>query len=164
MNRSAVLYNEMMKEYLALYKYRGKESLAIPFGQLIKVTYDQYFKETPLDLITYVPLHPSRLQERSFNQAEQLATQLSYYTGIPTIGTLKRIKETHKQSKSGKWERLSEMKDAFQVDEKTKEYIQGKSILIIDDIYTTGATLNECAQELIDSGAGKVFRLTLARA
>jgi len=164
LNRSAVLYNEIMREYIAFYKYRGKESLAIPFAQLLKVTYAQYFKEEAIDLITFVPLHPSRLQERSFNQAEQLAKRLSYYIGIPAIETLERVKETHKQSKSGKWERLNEMQGAFQIIDRVKEQIQVKTILIIDDIYTTGATLNECAQELMDSGAKKVCSLTLARA
>ena len=163
-NRSATIYNERMKEYLALYKYRGKESLAIPFSRLLKVTYDHHYQNIPIDLITYVPLHSSRLQERSFNQAEQLATRVSSLVGKPVIDTLERTKETHKQSKSGKWERLEEMQGAFQVKTEAIQQINGKTILIIDDIYTTGATLNECAKELVRHGTKQVYSLTLARA
>ncbi|MFV9510512.1 ComF family protein [Tepidibacillus sp. LV47] len=164
MNRSAVLYNEFMKDSIALYKYRGKESLSIVFSRLLKLAYDQYYQNVSIDVITYVPLHPNRLQERSFNQAEQLAMGLSRMIGIPVVNSLERVKETHKQSKSGKWERFSEIENAFQVKEQIIGQIQGKTILMIDDIYTTGATLNECAKVLAHSGASKVYTLTLARA
>ncbi|TCS83325.1 ComF family protein [Tepidibacillus fermentans] len=164
MNRSAVLYNTFLKEAIALYKYRGKESLSIVFSRLLKIAYDRYYQDLSIDYITFVPLHPNRLQERSFNQAEQLSLRLSRMVGIPIIDSIERVKETHKQSKSGKWERINEMKDAFQVKREVIEQIEGKTLLIVDDIYTTGATINECAKELTHSGASMVYSLTLSRA
>ena len=163
-NRSAVIYNDFMKEKLALYKYRGKESLAGVFSYLLKIAYDANYREMKIDLITYIPLHPSRLEERGFNQAEQLAIGLHQLTGIPMYPVLNRLKETAKQSKTGKQERKMQLEDAFELNESYIQVINGKNILIIDDIYTTGATLQEVAKILVEGGAKTVNSLTLARA
>ncbi|MFX0560608.1 ComF family protein [Tepidibacillus infernus] len=163
-NRSAVLYNDFMKENIALYKYRGKESLSRIFSYLLKIAYDYYYKDVDIDFITFVPLHSSRLKERGFNQAEQLASQLSFFTGKPVYSLLQRIKETEKQSKHGKWERLKQIEGAFIMEPLVEVNLQDKNVLLIDDIYTTGATLEECAQTLKGAGVNQVYSLTLTRA
>ena len=163
-NRSAVIYNDFMKEMLALYKYRGKESLAEVFSFLLKIAYDAYFEKTKIDLITYIPLHPKRLVERGFNQAEQLAIGLNRLTELPIYPLLIRVKETAKQSKTGKQERKKQLEGAFEINGSYIHIINGKNILIIDDIYTTGATLQEVAKILVEDGAKTVNSLTLARA
>lgn len=163
-NRSAVIYNDFMKEKISLYKYRGKESLSVGFSQLLKTAYDQYFNSIDIDYITYVPLHPNRLRERGFNQAEQLAQKLHKFTGIPLLESLERIKDTGKQSKTSKRSRIKQIEAAFIVKEQITEKILAQNILLIDDIYTTGATVNECSKVLKDAGVKNVYSLTLTRA
>jgi len=162
-NRSSTLYNDTMKDLLALYKYRGKESLAKPFSYLLKTAYEQYFAKEKIDLITFVPLHPNRLQERGFNQAEQLAERLGDLTGISVHPTLERVKETEKQSKHTKKERTEQIIDSFQIIGDIKHFSH-QNILIIDDIYTTGSTILECTRILQQNGVKSVKSLTLSRA
>lgn len=163
-NRSATLYNDFMKDKIALYKYRGKESLSTAFSYLLKISYDEYFAKLNIDLITYVPLHPIRLEERGFNQAEQIASQLSQLTGKPVLNVLERVKETAKQSKRSKRERLKQIEGSFIAIDKAIPEIKNKKILLIDDIYTTGSTITECTKALKATGIKEVLSLTLARA
>lgn len=163
-NRSALLYNDFAKELISLYKYKGKESILPLFINLLAVAYDHYYLNERIDLITYVPIHRNRLEIRGFNQAEMLADGLHRYTNKPISETLLKIKDTKKQSKQHKWERLSEIKGSFVQANGISQQINGKKVLIIDDIYTTGFTLNECASILKQAGVEKVFGLTLARA
>lgn len=165
-NRSALLYNDFSKELISLYKYKGKESLLPLFTNLLAITYDKYFLNEKIDFITYVPIHSNRLEVRGFNQAERLADGLHKYVNKPLVNTLIKVKDTKKQSKQHKWDRLCEVKDSFtlaSIDGITTQP-EEKNILIIDDIYTTGFTLNECASVLKQAGANKVFGLTLTRA
>jgi len=164
LNRSAVLYNSFIKEKVALYKYRGKESLSEIFSRWLFITYEAYFLHENIDFISFVPLHPLRLRERGFNQSEQLANQLSKYTGIPVLDLLERVKHTEKQSKRTKKERLKQIKGNFNLNPFFLPTIKAKHILLVDDIYTTGATIHECADRLLTAGAKKVYSLTLARA
>lgn len=163
-NRSAILYNDFAKELISLYKYKGKESILPLFINLLAITYDHYYLNEKIDLITYVPIHQNRLEIRGFNQAEMLADGLHRYANKPIIETLLKDKDTKKQSKQHKWERLSEIKGSFVLAEGVSQQLGGKNVLIIDDIYTTGFTMNECASVLKQAGVGKVFGLTLARA
>lgn len=169
-NRSALLYNDFAKELISLYKYKGKESLLPIFINLLAITYDKYFLNETIDLITYVPIHNNRLEIRGFNQAEKLADGLHKYTNKPLFNTLIKVKDTKKQSKQHKWDRLSEIKGSFALDltltisDENTPQIEDKNVLIIDDIYTTGFTLNECASILKQAGVNKVFGLTLTRA
>jgi len=163
-NRSAIIYNDFAKELISLYKYKGKESILPIFITLLSITYDKYYLNEEIDFITYVPIHPNRLEVRGFNQAEMLAKGLHKYTNKPLINTLLKAKDTKKQSKQHKWERLSEIKGSFTLANTNSQELEGKNILIIDDIYTTGFTLNECASILQQAGASRIFGLTLARA
>jgi competence protein ComFC len=160
-NRSAVHYNESMRNWIYSYKYRGREQLSVFFSDLLYQTYLQHYSKIKIDALTFVPLHPMRLYERKFNQAEQLAQRLSTMTSIPTMPTLTRVQDTPKQSHKNRTERLVSLRGAFQGIESqpTKE-----SVVIIDDIYTTGATLNECAKVLKENGWQRVYGLTVARA
>lgn len=158
-NRSAVHYNEKMKEIISLYKYRGKESLASFLAGLLEDAYRCHYQDIHFDAITYVPLHEKRLQERGFNQAGQLALRLSLHTKIPTASLLCRTRFTEKQSKKHRTDRLQTMRDAFEFvpyEEKLQR------VLLIDDVYTTGTTINECARILARHGI-IVYSLTVAR-
>jgi ComF family protein len=110
-----------------------------------------------------VPLHIRRLRERGFNQALLLVRELSKRMGIPyQERALKKIKDTPVQIALKKRERRKNLRGAFQV--KDREAIRGKAIVLVDDVYTTGATINECSRTLLKAGAKQVAVLTVARA
>ena len=115
-----------------------------------------------VDLITAVPLHPRRTRERGYNQAELLARVLGRHLGLPySAVVVRRTRATPPQVKSGgRAERAANMLDAFAAD---RTVVGGRSILVIDDVATTGATLSACARALKDAGAARVTGLTLAR-
>ncbi|WP_176717312.1 ComF family protein [Vulcanibacillus modesticaldus] len=163
-NRSAVLYNSFIKEKITLYKYRGKESLSLIFSYLMKLAYDSYYEGIRIDYLAYVPLHSDRLKERGFNQAKQLTENLHKLTGKRIFYGLERVKHTEKLSKRSKIERIQQVEESFRLKGDSISQIKGKNILIIDDIYTTGSTISECARVLRVAGARNVYGLTLARA
>lgn len=113
-------------------------------------------------LIIPVPLHIKRLRERGFNQSLILARALGEKQQIPVnFSLLKRNKFTLTQTSSNKKERKQNIKGAFEI--SNRKEISDKNIILIDDVYTTGATANECAKTFIKAGARKVSVLTLAR-
>jgi ComF family protein len=160
-NRSAFLYNEPARELIELYKYFGKESLAKPLAKLLAETYREYYEQLNIDLISSIPLHESRLRERSFNQAKLLAVELSRFTGIPYADVLVKKKATAKLSQGTRSERFRQLEHSF---EFVGACISGLRILLIDDIYTTGATAEQASSKLVSAGAAEVLLLTLARA
>ena len=114
-----------------------------------------------MDFLVPVPLHRKRLRERGFNQALLLAKELSRRTEIPYQGRmLQKRKATPPQVQLNGGEREKGIKGAFHITDR--EGVEGKTILLIDDVYTTGATVNECSKVLIRGGAKRVDVLTLA--
>jgi ComF family protein len=115
-----------------------------------------------LDLVTPVPLGLVRLKERGYNQAALLARPIALCLSKPfRPRALQRKRETRSQVGLSVDERRSNMVDAFQAD---ADIVGGKNILVVDDVATSGATLNACARSLLDAGAAKVYCFTLARA
>lgn len=122
LNRSAVMYDHQMREWLGQYKYRGRESFAAVLGKMIANGYAMLEKEMRLatgnrhwkaDAVTFVPVSPSRLLERGFNQAEQLAEAVAKQAKLPLISLLERTRDTEKQSLKSRSERLNDMRSAF---------------------------------------------------
>jgi ComF family protein len=115
-----------------------------------------------VDVIIPVPLHPSRLRAREFNQSLLLADQLSRHLALPVSATnLVRSTATDPQTTLTRQARLQNLRKAFEV--RSPQSLAGKRILLVDDVFTTGTTLNECAKALRKAGSGPVFALTLAR-
>jgi ComF family protein len=115
-----------------------------------------------IDMIVPVPLHPSRLRAREFNQSLLLADQLSRFLARPVSAThLVRITATDPQTTLTRQARLRNLRKAFAV--RRPQDLREKRILLVDDVFTTGTTLNECAKALREAGTGPVFALTLAR-
>jgi ComF family protein len=115
-----------------------------------------------IDLVTAVPLGPKRLSERGFNQSKLLAMPLAYYSDLRfNSSAIKRIKITKSQVGLTYIERTKNVNDAFL---SKPSAVAGHSILIVDDVITTGATINACAKSLIKAGACNVYGITLARA
>jgi ComF family protein len=114
------------------------------------------------DVIIPVPLHPARLRAREFNQSLLLADQLSRHLAKPVSATnLIRTAATDPQTTLSRQERLRNLRNAFKI--RRPQELVGKRILLVDDVYTTGTTLNECAKTLRNANTGPVYALTLAR-
>ncbi|MEO0092971.1 MAG: phosphoribosyltransferase family protein [candidate division WOR-3 bacterium] len=107
-------------------------------------------------------MHPARLRERGFNQAELLGIELAKLTGIPLINALRRQRNTKSQTKLAITERISNMQGAFGVQDASVIY--QKKVILIDDVITTGATLASAAKTLFENGVSGVFGLVIARA
>jgi competence protein ComFC len=152
-NRSVYMYNDWMKEVIARFKFRGDYAIVEAFRADFTRTFHGHF-HSDVSLVP-IPLSECRLMERGFNQAEALASFLS----LPIFNALERL-DDEKQSKKQRNERFSAPK--FYV--KDKQAIAGKAIVLIDDIYTTGATVYHAAKQLREAGASDVSSFTLIRA
>lgn len=118
--------------------------------------------EIDVDMIVPVPLHPTRLRGREFNQSLLLADQLGRHLARPVSAThLVRIIATDPQTTLTRQARLQNLRKAFEV--RRPQDLMEKRILLVDDVFTTGTTLNECAKALRQAGSGPVCALTLAR-
>jgi ComF family protein len=131
------------------------EKLAQP---LVNLMFTNHWK---IDLITAVPLDTARQRERGYNQSLCLARPLAWETGLPIVTSIiKRIKKTKSQVGLSLVDRKINVAGAFKAERKL---VYGKSILIIDDVVTTGSTINSCAEALMKADALRVYGLTLAR-
>ncbi|MFO6497688.1 MULTISPECIES: ComF family protein [Bacillus] len=153
-NRSVYLYNSFMKDALARFKFRGDAELVFAFAPSFIRAFQTYCRHSHPILVP-IPLSEERKIERGFNQAELLASLLKRPVIHPLIRT-----ENEKQSKKSRAERLKE-KNVFQTD---KGSVKGLHVMLIDDLYTTGATLHHAARCLkVDGGADLVSSYTLIR-
>lgn len=131
-------------------------------GEIMAVR-SYYLNFSEYELLIPVPLHPKKLKKRGFNQAAILAKEVSKrHQILLDLFSLCRNRDSESQTNLTYRERKDNVKDAFSV--KLSSKIKGKNILLIDDVYTTGATVNECSKVLLRAGAKKVDVLTLARA
>jgi ComF family protein len=160
--RAVCLYEGLIVETICRYKYGGVTRLARPLGSLLTEYRDPEFSLQDFDLILPVPLHPQRLRERGFNQSLLLARRLSRKHSIPLNFTaLQRSRSTRPQAEVSGSERRTNVRGAFLVQQP--EAVAGRRVLLVDDVFTTGATVRECAKVLIRAGARWVDVLTLAR-
>jgi len=157
------VYEGTLRESIHIFKFEKKISMHKPLGDLLvnylKTHQKELIEET--DFIIPVPLHRKRLRARGFNQAQILCMYIGKYFNLPLNLDLKRIKFTTPQVNLRREERLQNIKGAFEV--KKPSGVVDKNLLLVDDVFTTGATVNECSKVLIKAGAKKVFVLTLAR-
>lgn len=145
------------------FKYSGKSLLRRPLALLMEEQLRQFATACRADLIIPVPLHKKRLQTRGFNQAVLLGETLSQIWQLPLLRQgLVRTRPTKPQIDLTHDERRDNMRDAFAVN--AAGLVQGKTVLLIDDVYTTGSTLHECSKTLSQSGATAVFAITVAQA
>ena len=152
-------YQSPLKEAIIGFKYHGKRSLTKPFLQAMIPALPTL---PTIDVLMPIPLHAKRLREREYNQSLLLAHGLSQHLRIPLlVSCLLRVRETAPQTSLSRADRLTNLHRAFAVKEASK--IKGQCILLIDDVYTTGTTLHECAKVLRKAGSGSVYGLTLAR-
>lgn len=156
---SPLLYEGDVVKLIRNFKYHNQQYFAETLGNFLVEEY--VLQGLECDFIVPVPLHKERKKQRGFNQAQLLAKQMNAMLGLPVVTeVLKRVKNTQTQTELTKQEREANVKKAFAV--QNKQVLAGRTVLLVDDVYTTGSTLNECASELLHAGASKVFCLTLA--
>ena len=157
---AAYPYNDTLQHCIHLAKFQGKTHLLNDLGTLmVQFAQDHHLADT-IDVVTAVPLHPVRLRERGFNQSERLARILGQRLSRPVVRPLTRMRHTPPQSRQGKQARLASVRRAFVV--RQAELIAERTVLLVDDVVTTGATLDACGRALLDSGARRVIGFVLA--
>ena len=150
---SALVYNDAASGMIRRFKYHNARYLGKSLAGLIQLP-----PEWEIDAMLPVPLHPKREKQRGYNQSLILARHLGERYSIPVKANLiKRIKNTQSQALSSPAERLTNLKDAFRASAKCKDL----SILLVDDVVTTGSTASECAKALKEAGAVKVYIATV---
>lgn len=161
--RAFGVYDGSLMEAIHRFKYAKRVSFSRPLSALVREAFFRFWDVNSIDLIVSVPLHMKRLRERGFNQSFLLIRRWAKQEGLPFDGlTLSRSRWTEPQTALSRKERQKNIKGAFAV--KDPEKIVGQKILLVDDVYTTGSTVNECARVLMEAGAEFVDVLTLARA
>ena len=160
--RFAVPFRFEMKELIHAFKYRNATWLAEDLADLLEGCVTAHFDVGAVDWIMPVPLHPMKYARRTYNQAEYLAKSLSRRTGRPcSCDLVKRIRQTPTQTHLGARARRENVRGAFSV--VRPELVRGRTILLVDDVMTTGATLSSIASSLKSAGAWRVWTATVAR-
>lgn len=156
-NRSPLVYDGEVKRMIHKLKFGKKKYIAQTLGALMA---DKYL-ESGMDseIIVFVPMTESELKKRGFNQAELLAMEVGRRLDIPVLPALVKIKDTSQQKELKGKDRASNLEGAFAC---LFEQVKGRKILLVDDVFTTGATANECANTLLKAKAREVCVLTAA--
>lgn len=142
-------------------KYDKKFSVGIYLGRLISKLFFEHITKWNADLIIPVPLHRLKKLDRGYNQSEFIAKGISKELKIPYAKNLvKRVKFTQTQTQLNLIQRKENVKNAFKV--INSKYLKRKNIILVDDVVTTGSTVNECAQVIKESGAEKIYALFIA--
>ncbi len=158
------VYEKILHEMIVRFKYHGEESLAKFFGSQMVMAFSQKQKDQiEIDLICPIPLHIKKLRERGYNQAQWLAKEVGKNLKVP-VDPFILIKKQHtgSQTQLTGVDRYENLKGVFGVQDVSK--IKDKTILLIDDVYTTGATVEWASHVLLKAGASQVMALVIARA
>lgn len=159
--RAVGVYEGTLKKLIHAYKFRKKRALGEYLSKIMIENLGDKFEQIDFDTIIPVPLHKQRLRTREFDQSFLLAMKIGKHLNIPVLSdSLIRYRSTKPQLELKVKERLKNVKGAFRVREGEK--IKGKSILLIDDVFTTGATINECSKILKKEGASRVDAFVLS--
>lgn len=154
-------YSGILRKAFMQYKFKNQKIYAHLFSRLLALKTADVIRKMDLNIMVPVPLSKERLKERGYNQAELIGKFFATDMIIPySEKAIYRIRNTKRQSDLNTIERFENVKNAFAAD---KRIVFKKSILLFDDIYTSGATMNECAFELFRAGACKVVGLSLFR-
>lgn len=150
----------VIHELISQIKYKGHFDMVDELARIGAKTLYQYFHDKHIRALIPVPLHRGKLYEREFNQSEILSKKLSTYLSVPTAtNVLYKRKATQAQATLSKQERHKNLQDVFFCKKRLRK---GTTLLLIDDVSTTGTTLNECARALKQSGAGAVYGFVIA--
>ena len=158
---SACLYSETLRKCIHTLKYNKRQGLAAFLSQFIIAFIKKNVTMGEFDIIVPVPLHNLKLRERGFNQAELLTKPIAREFNLPISSNLRRLRPDISQTTLSRQDRFNNIRGAF-ASSRSLEF-QDKNLLLADDVFTTGATVSECARVLYSYGARSVCALTLAR-
>lgn len=157
--RAAFVYDQTMKRSIAGFKYHGRKEYAAFYAEEILRKCAKQVLAWRAQVLVPIPLHAGRRRKRGYNQAQLLAKELSKRSGIPVdANLLRRQKKTRAQKELTDKERHANLKNAFSLG---KSEIPYQRIILIDDIYTTGSTIDEASRVLLEHGAQSVFFLCI---
>lgn len=160
--RSAFVFNPQLRSLTHAFKYKGREDLAGYLAAGMTAAAARFPELAEYKFCAAVPLHPARLRERGYNQAELLAQHLAAAGNLFHLeGAARRVRNTPSQTSLSKQERRANMAGAFKIEKP--ELVKGRKILLVDDVATTLATLEALAAEMKNAGARAVAAYTLAR-
>lgn len=160
--RSAVRFRGAMQRALHAFKYGKIISLATDLAGLLEACVRSHYGTVRFDAAAYVPLHTHKERERSFNQSRLLAKRLASLLELPLFGNcLRRVRDTSTQTNLDAFARRENVRNAFEAGEA--QWTEGRTLLLVDDVMTTGATIDECARTLRKAGAAAVYAVTVAR-
>jgi ComF family protein len=152
-------YTNEIKNSIYQFKYHNKREYGTFYGLEIKNRYEAVINNWHADVLIPVPLHKSKLRKRGYNQAEIIAKEVGSLLGMPVDSNLlERRKKTRAQKELSDKERLKNLKNAFQITQNNVKY---NRVILVDDIYTTGTTIDACTKVLLDAGVNKVFYISL---
>lgn len=169
--RAVGLYSDILRTMIHQLKYNGKTALSRPLGDLLLTGFLKWFDPANVDIVVPVPLHSQKFRQRGFNQAYMLMrgwgrrSRAAYHPWLNEMTIARDVLVRHRKTRSQTTltvaERRANVRDAFAL--KDPAQVKDKRVLLVDDVYTTGATVNECAKTLKAGGAKRVYVLTLAR-
>lgn len=163
-------YNDAARESMAAIKYRNKREYLDFYAQAIAFRHGKWMTRLQADALIPVPVHPARQRKRGFNQAEELAVRLSRLTGIPVLSNLLiRIRRTAPQKELNPAERMKNLQQAFAVSDAYQHTFSQQNnpslipsrVILVDDIYTTGSTMECCTRILKQAGVREVYFITI---
>jgi ComF family protein len=161
--RAVFKYNQAAKKSLTAIKYKNRREYLDFYTQAMAYRYQHTIQRWQPEVLVPIPVHPSRMRTRGFNQAEELSRRLSDLWGIPTQAHLLiRVKKTLPQKKLTPEERLKNLQQAFAVRPPMgRGEAIPETVVLVDDIYTTGSTMEACTRVLKAAGVKKVYFLTI---
>lgn len=160
--RSAVRYKGAVRKAIHKLKYGHQSCVGRDLAKWMMAAYNAHYNNEDIDAVVCVPLYVRRQRERTYNQSSVLAGEVGRNLHVPVFTRcVKRIKPTGSQVSLNARQRRMNVKNAFEV--RDSGWVDGKRLLLIDDVMTTGATVNEVAHVLKDAGAATVHVLTIAR-
>jgi len=152
----------VVRDCILRFKYNREMYFGPPLVNWLVIAAQRWMDWREIDAIVPVPLHPRKQRQREFNQAEYLADGLSRAVGVPVLKrNLRRVKDTPTQTKLDAEARMKNLRDAFAARDGTA--FKGKRLVILDDVFTTGATMDSCAKTMKSAGARDVTAMAVAR-
>lgn len=161
--RAYGVFDTLLRDLVTRLKYSGESRLGNPLGHLLLHAAQEHFTLQDYDVVVPVPLHRERLRERGFNQSFLLARPLARAGRLPIVHAIDRTVNTKSQVGLQGAARRANVREVFTVAPRRRDGVSRRRVLLVDDVMTTGATVDECARALLGAGAKKVDVIVLAR-
>lgn len=159
-NISRCYYGEKSAAIVKGLKYSGRKYYAKHIAEILATSKADF---DGIDCLTFVPISKKRKRERGFNQAEEIAKCLSNIVGVPVMYLLEKPEDGKHQAGLSRAERMKNLSNSFSVAPDAESFVKGKSIMIVDDVFTTGTTLNECSKVLKKLKPKRILTMTFAK-